>query len=68
MIDDHGIIDLTEKVIGVRHLFLKWALWAQWIDNNKAEQKYTTLLVGTKRLNIEGEVSTNFAITLANFI
>ena len=42
MIDDHGydsnhingIIDLTDKGIGVKQSFLKWALRAQWIDYN----------------------------------
>ena len=47
MIDDHGydgdhlkngIIDLTDRGIGVRKSFLLWALWAQWINYNIDEQ------------------------------
>ena len=41
MIDDqgydgnhkNGIMNLTEKWIGIRPKFLKWALQAQWIDS-----------------------------------
>ena len=47
MIDDpsydgnhiNGIIELIEKGIGVRLLFLKWVLQARWIDNYIDEQK-----------------------------
>ena len=47
VIDDHGndvnhfnnIIDLNDKGIGVRQSFLKWALWARWVDYNIDEQK-----------------------------
>ena len=35
----NGIIDLTEKGIGVRQSFLKWALRALCIDHNTNEQK-----------------------------
>ena len=35
----NGIIDLTNKLIGVRQLFLQWALRAQWIDHSIGEQK-----------------------------
>ena len=46
MIDDqgydgnhkNGIMDLTEKWIGIRPKFLKWALQAQWIDYNIDEK------------------------------
>ena len=47
MIDDHGcegnhingIIDLTDKGIGVRQSFLQLALFTRWIDYNIDEQK-----------------------------
>ena len=39
--DINGIIDLTDKGIGVRQSFLLWAVWARWIDYNKDEQKRT---------------------------
>ena len=35
----NGIIDLNDKGIGVRQSFLKWALWARWVDYNIDEQK-----------------------------
>ena len=35
----NGIIDLTDKGIGVRQSFLQWALQARWIDYNIDEQK-----------------------------
>ena len=35
----NGIIDLTDKGIGVRQTFLKWALQARWINYNIDEQK-----------------------------
>ena len=30
----NGIIDLTDKGIGIRQSFLQWFLHAQWIDYN----------------------------------
>ena len=38
LIDD-GIIDLTDKGIGVRKSFLYWALQAPWKDYSIDEQK-----------------------------
>ena len=47
LIEDHsydgkhitGIIDLTDKWIGVRKFFLYWALQVWWIDYNMCEQR-----------------------------
>ena len=62
MIGDHGhdgnhvngIIDLTENGIGVRQLFLQWALWARWIDYNVDEQKNLLFIhkIKTKNLHL----------------
>ena len=46
VIDDHcydgnhinGIIDLIVKGVGLRQSFLKWAVWARWIDYNIDEK------------------------------
>ena len=48
MIDDHrydgnhinGIIDLTDKGIGVRQSFLYWALHARRTDDYNIDKKY----------------------------
>ena len=31
----NGILDITDTEIGVRQVFLKWALRARWIDEQK---------------------------------
>ena len=37
----NSIIDLTNKGVGVRQLFLSWASWARWIGYNIDIQKTT---------------------------
>ena len=48
----NGIIDLTYKEIGVGQSFLKWALWARWIDYNIDEQISNDGIAGNGRIKV----------------